>query len=136
MARANDVAVGVVSAVRLRDDMVELTRLSTDALQTVETAIALACQQCRYEAAIRKEVERFNVEFDDGCAFGQAPRNFRRKENADEVAIAGAVFDLYAAAFMQGTDVFADRALGNAQGVGERKEGEERRRFTFEMRVP
>ena len=68
--------------------MVKLARLDADAFQTVKTAAIFARQQCHYEVAIGKEIERFQVEFDHGCAFRHDSRNFYGKENADQVAIA------------------------------------------------
>ena len=52
------------------------------------------------------------------------------------MAVARAIFNLYASAFMQSANIFSYRTLGNAKSVCERKDGDESRRFALEVRMP
>jgi hypothetical protein len=136
MTCANDVSVRIVSAVRLRYHMVKLASLSADGLQAVEAATGFARQQYCYEAAIGEEVKGLHVEVYNRRASGHDSRNFRGEKYADKVAIARAVLDFDATAFVEGTYVLAHRTLSNADGVREREDGDQGGRFAIKMRVP
>lgn len=103
--------------------MVEFARLGANAFKTVEAAAVFACKQRCQKAAIGEEVERLYVELDSRCVSRHDTGNFFGQKNPDKVAIAGTIFDIYAAALDAMAAGLRDTSANVLPPVGLRLDG-------------